>query len=95
MNGSHTDQNYVERSYNQKKERNRPLYLQFAFLAVNVLTGVDTVVCVQLMFQAELFGTVLTLVWLPRFVLLLTGLLLGNSAGFNETTSSTGLICAE
>lgn len=62
---------------------------------MNVLTGVDTVVRVQLMFQAELFGTVLTLVWLARFVLLLTGLLLGNSAGFNETTSSTGLICAE
>lgn len=64
------------------------------FLAVNVLTGVDTVVCVQLMFQAERFGTVLTLVWLPHFVLLLTGMLLGR-AGSGETTSSTGLFCAE
>lgn len=61
---------------------------------MNVLTGVDAVVCVQLMFQAELFGTVLTLVRLPRLVLLLMGLLLGNIAASSETTSSTGLICA-
>lgn len=40
---------------------------------VNELTGVDAVVCVQLVFQTKPFGTVLTLVLLPRFVLLLTG----------------------
>lgn len=61
---------------------------------MNVPTSVDAVVCVQLVFQAELFGTVLTLVWLPRFVLLM-GLLLGNITGSIETTSPTGLICAE
>lgn len=62
---------------------------------MNVLTSVDAMVCVQLVFQAELFGTVQTLVRLPRFVLLLMGLLLGIIAGSSETTSSTGLICAE
>lgn len=102
MNSLHTNQNYMERSYHKKRERNRPLYLQIrscppksAFSAVNVLTSVNAVVCVQLMFQAELFGTVLTLVRLPRLVLLPTGLLLGNIAASSETTSSTGLICAE
>lgn len=62
---------------------------------MNVLTGVDAVVCVQLVFQAELFGTVLTLMRLPCFVLQLTGLLPGNIAGSSERTSSTGLTCAE
>lgn len=61
----------------------------------NVLTGVDAEVCVQLVFQAKLFGTVLALVWLPCFVPLLTGLLLRNVPGSIETTSSTGLICAD
>lgn len=61
----------------------------------NVLTGVDAEVCVQLVFQAKLFGTVLALVRLPCFVPLLTGLLLRHVPGSIETTSSTGLICAD
>lgn len=60
-----------------------------------MLTGVDAEVCVQLVFQAKLLGTVLALVWLPCFVPLLTGLLLCNVPGSVETTSSTGLICVD
>lgn len=62
---------------------------------MNVLTGVDAEVCVQLVFQAKLFGAVLALVWLPCFVFLLTGLWLRHVPGSIETTSSTGLICAD
>lgn len=62
---------------------------------VNGLTGVDAEVCVQLVFQAKLFGTVLALVWLPCFVPLLTGLLLHHVPGSIETASSTGLVCAD
>lgn len=86
----------------KKRDRNRPLYLQTwslsptrAFSAVNVLTSVDAVVRVQLVFQTELFGAVLTLMRFPRFVFLLTGLLPGDIAGSSERTSSTGLTCAE
>lgn len=61
---------------------------------MNVLTSVDAEVCVQLVLQAKLFGTVLALMWLPCFVPLLTGLLLRHVPGSFETTSSTGLICA-
>lgn len=62
---------------------------------MNELTGVDAEVCVQLVFQAKLFGTVLTLVRLPCFGPLLTGLLLRHVPRSIETTSSTGLICGQ
>lgn len=62
---------------------------------MNELTGVDAEVCVQLVFQAKLFGTVLALVWLPCFVPLLTGLWLHRVPGSIQTTSSTGFVCAD
>lgn len=61
---------------------------------MNVLTGVDAVVCVQLVFQAKLFGAVLALMRLPCFVLLRESGLLHHIPSSTEATFSTGLICA-
>lgn len=64
------------------------------FSEVNVLTGVDAVVCVQLVFQAKLFGAVLALMRLPCFVPLQEMGLLHHIPSSIKTTFSTGLICA-
>lgn len=61
-----------------------------------VLTGVNSVVCVQLVFQAELFGTVLALVGFVSSVVLLIGrwLTLHHISSSTQPTPCAGLTCA-